>query len=96
MEIHDNDFLCVLTGSFVHNESIERLWRNVHRCVAVAHAEVFRSLKIEGKLDPLNEVDLYCLHYIFLPQINKSLLEFQESWNNQSMSSEGNPLPAFV
>ncbi len=90
---HYNDFSCVLLGSSGHNERIDRLWHDVHRCIAVIYSEVFQSLEIDGKLDPLNEVDLYCLHYIFLPQINKSILEFQESWNNHSMSSEGSKTP---
>ena len=50
------------------------------------------------KSDALNEVDLYCLHYVFLPHINIYLLEVQESWNNHALSSEGNksPLQLFV
>lgn len=44
-------------------------------------------------LDPTNEVDLYCLHYIFLPCICRNLLKFQESWNNHSLSSEGSKTP---
>ena len=44
-------------------------------------------------LDPLNEVDLYCLHYVYLPQINKCLFEFKESWNHHGLSSEGNMSP---
>ena len=41
---------------------------------------------------------VYCLHYVFLPRKNKSLLEFQESWNNHALSSEGNksPLQLFI
>lgn len=91
--MHNNDFSCVLTGSSVHNERIERLWRDVHRCVAVIYSDELRSLEADGKLDPLNEVDLYCLHCIYLPRISKSLLEFQESWNNHSISSEGSRTP---
>ena len=33
---HNHDYSCVLTGSSVHNERIERLWRDVNRCV-VSH-----------------------------------------------------------
>ena len=46
-----------------------------------------------GYLDPLNEVDLYCLHYIYEPLINKCITEFKESWNNHSMSTEGSMSP---
>ena len=86
---HDLDYSCVITGSSVHNERIERLWRDVHRCVAHTFSKVFRSLEGNDILDPLNEVDLYCLHYVFLPRINKCLNEFSESWNHHALSSEG-------
>ena len=57
----------------------ERMRRDVHWCIASTYADTFRNLESEDLLDPLNEVDLYCLHYIFLPHINKSISEFQES-----------------
>ena len=56
-------------------------------------AETFCSIETEVYLDPLNEVDMYCLHFIFSPRINKCLEEFQESWNNHSLSTEGNKSP---
>ena len=37
-----------------------------------------------GNLDCLNEVDLYCLYFVFLPRINSALKGFVESWNNQT------------
>ena len=93
MIVTHGDYSCVLTGSSVHNERVERLWRDVHRCIGSCYADTFRALEGESVLDPLNEVDLYCLHLIFLPRINKSLHDFQESWNNHSLSSEGNMTP---
>ena len=86
---HDFDYTCVITGSSVHNERIERMWRDVHRCVTSIFTDVFRKMEQDQVLDPLNEVDLYCLHYIYLPRINRSISEFQESWNNHGLSSEG-------
>lgn len=90
---HNLDYSCIITGSSTHNQRIERLWRDVHRCVVSVYSEIFYSLESEGLLDPLNEVDLYCLHYIFLPRLNKSLSEFYESWNQHNLSSEGNLSP---
>ena len=55
---HSNDYSCVISGSSVHNERVERLWRDVNRCIASNFADVFRMLEREDKLDPLNEVDL--------------------------------------
>lgn len=90
---HGLDYTSVISGSSVHNERVERLWRDVNRSVSSVFRDVFRSLESEGVLDPLNDVDLYCLHYIFLPRINKSLSEFQLSWNNHGLSSESNMTP---
>lgn len=33
LDTHSGDPQCVLTGSSTHNERIERLWRDVHRCL---------------------------------------------------------------
>lgn len=69
-----------------HNERIERLWRDVYSRVGVIFHNLFRTMEDEGHLDCLNEVDLYCLHYTFLPRINQTLDSFVESWNNHPLS----------
>ena len=83
----------VLTGSSTHNERIERLWRDVHRSVTINYAETFNCLENEGLLDPLCEVDMYCLHFIYIPRICKHLSEFQTSWNIHPLSTEGSKSP---
>ena len=83
----------VITGSSTHNERIEQLWRDVYRCVGVIFADTFRQLEDEGSLDNLNDIDLYCLHFVFKPRINFALAAFVESWNNHSISTEGNYTP---
>ena len=44
-------------------------------------------------LDPLNDTDLFCVHYTIIPQVNHCLEEFTESWNNHSLSSVKNLTP---
>ena len=83
----------VITGSSTHNERIERLWRDVFRCVVTLFYDTFYGLEAEGTLDPLNETDLYCLHYVYVPKINACLTEFAESWNHHRMSTEHNQTP---
>ena len=34
----------VLVGSSTHNERIERLWRDVYRCVGILFADLFREM----------------------------------------------------
>ena len=69
----------VITGSSTHNERIERMWRDVFCCVAEIFYDMFHGLEGNNKLDPLNEVDVYCLHFVFLPRINQALKSFAES-----------------
>ena len=67
----------MITGSSVHNQRNERLWRDMHRSVTVLY-----FMEHNGMLDSLNEHHLYVLHYVFLPRINQSLSAFMEGWNN--------------
>lgn len=82
-----------ITGKSVHNTRIERLWRDVYTSVSSSFVSVFNELENIGALNPDNEVDMYCLHYIFIPRINSSLLEFQAAWNQHALSSENNLSP---
>ena len=55
--------------------------------------DTFCKLEDDGYLDPLNEVDLFCLHFVFLPRINVALQLFTESWNNHSISTANGMTP---
>ena len=83
----------VLTGASTHNERIERLWRDVHRCVGVIFHDLFQNMEDDGNLNCLNEVDMFCLHYALLPRINQALEGFVESWNNHPVSTCQNLTP---
>ena len=83
----------VITGSSTHNERIERLWNDVRRSVSEEFRCLFRQLEQERSLDPLNETDVYCLHYVFVPRINNVLSEFMVAWNNHKLSTEHNSTP---
>ena len=83
----------IIAGSSTHNERIKRLWRDVYRCVSSHYYELFYELERQHELDPLNETDIYCLHFVFLPRIDKDILEFNESWNHHSVSTEHNQTP---
>ena len=55
-----------LAGSSTRNQSIERLWRVVYRCVASTYRSLFHSTEAIGVLDNDNEVDLMVLQCIYL------------------------------
>ena len=79
----------MITGSSVHNQRIERLWRDMHKCVTILYYKLFYFLEHHGILDPLNEHHLWALHYVFLPRINRALEEFVNSWNHHSNRTAG-------
>ena len=91
--LHGDDESTIITGSSVHNERIERLWRDVSRSVAVPFKDIFVCLEEQGILDVNNEVDLFCLHAVFTDRINASIQEFIRSWNSHPLTSENNQTP---
>ncbi len=71
----------VITGCSTHNQRIERLWRDMHRSVTIHYYRLFYFLEEQQLLDPMNEIHLFCLQYIYMPRINRALQMFSEGWN---------------
>ena len=93
MTQHRANTRSVVVGSSVHKVRIERLWRDVRRGVVDVYREIFGRLESDQVLDSDNDVDIFCLHEVFVPRINKSLTEFVLSWHNHPISSENNMTP---
>ena len=83
----------MITGSSVHNQWIERLWRDMHHYVTVILYKPFYYLDHQGYLDPDNTSHRYALQYVYLPRINKSLQAFSEGWNSHGIRTEHNLSP---
>ena len=83
----------IITGSSVHNCRVERAHKDVYAGVLCHFAEIFDGMERDGLLDPLNDVHLYALHFVYIPRINKSLEEFVSQWNNHPISTENNLSP---
>lgn len=77
-----------ITGSSVHNQRIERFWRDMHRGIVQTYHRLFYFMEAHQILDKENEVHLFTLHFIYIPRINISLQRFREGWNNHKVRTE--------
>lgn len=79
-----------IAGRSVHNQRIERLWRDVFSSCTGHLYHLFYSLEDEGLLDPIDELDLFALHFVFLPRINRQLQSFRAAYCRHRLRTEHN------
>ncbi len=84
MLIHGCETNTILTGSSVHNQRIERLWRDTFRCVISLYYQVFYYLEDHELLDPNSEIDFFCLHAVYQDRINSTLKSFLDAWSSHN------------
>ncbi len=77
----------------MHNQRIERLWRDTYRCVINLYYQIFYYLEDIGELDPGSDLDLFCLHLVYTQKINYALKAFMDGWNCHAVSTEQNRTP---
>ncbi|CAC5407179.1 unnamed protein product [Mytilus coruscus] len=70
----------MITGKSTHNQRIERLWRDVYEGVLSFFYNLFGFMEDEKILDPLNEVHITALHFVYLDEINRHLSFWAEAW----------------
>ncbi|XP_038554104.1 uncharacterized protein LOC119898821 isoform X1 [Micropterus salmoides] len=87
-----------LRGRSTHNQRIERLWGDLWRGLTNVYYDLFHHLESEGIINVDSERDLWALHYVYLPRINRDLNDFTNQWNNHGLRTERHmsPLQIFV
>ena len=66
----------MVVGASVHNQRIERLWRDVNRVLVSRFLNIFLYLEYIQWLDPDNEIHLMALHATYIPLINLAIEQF--------------------
>ena len=82
-----------IMGRSVHNQRIERLWRDLFEGCISFYYLLFYSLESAELLNPNSIADLYALHVVFLPRIQNHLDCFREAWCRHPLRTEHNHTP---
>lgn len=83
----------LIAGQSVHNQRIERMWRDVYKEVASAFYNEFYRMEDAGILLADDPVHRCALQLAFLPVINERLGAFQSGWNSHSLRTERQQTP---
>lgn len=83
----------VIVGKSVHNQWIERLWREVYEEVLGFYHDLFSSLEGVNMLDHDYDLQIFCLHTVYIPQINRHLQLWKDAWIKHPLRSEHNFTP---
>lgn len=87
-----------LTGRSVQNLRAEYVWVPVHAKVSGPYRARFDAMAMKGWLDPNSEVDLFCLHTVFMRLVQQACDVFvRELWNARRIRgpSGGRPMELF-
>lgn len=59
---------------------------------------MYREMEQSHELDPDSEIDMFCLHYVFMPMLKEEMKQFSLSWNRHGLRTESNltPLQLFI
>ena len=83
----------VIAGRSVHNQRIERFWRDLFAsCISIFY-HLFHHLEDTHLLDPVNSLDLFALHFVYLPYINYCIKLFTDAWSAHPLRSSSNRSP---
>ena len=83
----------IIMGRSVHNQRIERLWRDLFSGCTIFFYYLFYKFEQDEILDPDDPLDICALHIVFLPKLQRRLDLFQSGWANHRIRTEHNRSP---
>lgn len=86
--INGNERGSLMRGPSVHNQRIERLWRDVYVKVLDKYYKLFNYMEENNILDPTDQIDLYCLQHTFVMRIDEELRTWKTAHNNHGIRTE--------
>ena len=92
--LNGDDRGSVIRGRSVHNQRIERLWRDVLWKVLDKYYKMFNHMENCSVLDILDPVHMFSLQYVFSPRIQNALQKWSLVHNNHPVRTEKNQTPS--
>jgi len=83
----------MITGRSVHNQRIERLWRDLFDGVSYICYHLFYHLEDNGVLEPSNPQHLFSLHYVYIPRINRHIEKWKQGFVRHRIRTAGSRSP---
>ncbi|KAK5604968.1 hypothetical protein CRENBAI_004691 [Crenichthys baileyi] len=74
--------------NYICNYRVEQLWRDVWVAVTSKYHNVIHSLEEDGLLHISDVIQLFGVHYIFVPRLQADLEIFMRGWNNHPLWTE--------
>ena len=87
-----------ITGPSVHNERIERLWKDVHEQVTKPIYDELRQMECDPltQLNTADPIHLFAVQHVYLPDVNRKLSNFRHAWNHHQMRTEHSRTPTQI